>query len=101
MSEETRGTERRSGERSDQKRDFKKPKFERGFRKQFRKKECRFCGDGSSPDYKNVNLLRNFITERAKIMPRRITGNCAKHQRKLTTAVKRARILALIPFTMN
>ncbi len=64
-----------------------------------KKKSCRFCGDGTSVDYKNVALLRTFISERAKILPRRATGTCAKHQRQLTTAVRRARILALIPFT--
>ncbi len=66
----------------------------------FRKKQCRFCKDKSLEiDYKNVELLSQFITDRGKIMPRRMTGNCAKHQRKLATAIKRARILALLPFT--
>ncbi|MEI7904506.1 MAG: 30S ribosomal protein S18 [Candidatus Firestonebacteria bacterium] len=64
-----------------------------------KKKHCRFCADGTSVDYKNVALLRTFTTERAKIMPRRSTGNCARHQRQLTTAVRRARVLALIPFS--
>lgn len=65
-----------------------------------RKKACRFC---SAPDlkidYKDSRLLRSFITERGKIMPRRITGNCAYHQRKVTKAVKIARNLALMPYT--
>ncbi len=66
----------------------------------FRKKQCRFCKDKSLViDYKNVELLSQFITERGKIMPRRMTGNCAKHQRRLATAIKRARVLALLPFT--
>ena len=66
----------------------------------FRKKQCRFCKDKSLKiDYKNTELLSQFITERGKIMPRRMTGTCAKHQRKLATAIKRARIIALLPFT--
>ncbi len=65
-----------------------------------RRKVCRFCADREvRMDYKNPKMLSLFITERGKIIPRRITGNCALHQRSLTTAVKRARMLALIPFT--
>ncbi len=65
-----------------------------------RKKICRFCADEKlSIDYKNVSILRHFITERGKIIPRRISGNCAKHQRKLTIAIKRAREIAFIPYT--
>jgi small subunit ribosomal protein S18 len=52
-------------------------------------------------DHKDVNTLRNFITERGKIIPRRISGNCARHQRKITTAIKRARHLALMPYTAS
>ncbi|MCG0277654.1 MAG: 30S ribosomal protein S18 [Thermanaeromonas sp.] len=52
-------------------------------------------------DYKDVNRLRKFLTERGKIIPRRITGNCARHQRQLTRAIKRARIMALLPFTVE
>lgn len=63
-----------------------------------KKKKCRFCVDKIDIDYKNINLLRTFITERGKILPGTITGTCAKHQRLLTTAIKRARMLALIPF---
>jgi small subunit ribosomal protein S18 len=66
-----------------------------------KRKHCRFCSDGIAVDYKNVALLRTFITERAKIMPRRSSGTCAKHQRKLTTAIRRARVLALLPFTIE
>jgi len=66
----------------------------------FRKKVCRFCADSSLQiDYKDARTLRYFITERGKIIPRRISGNCAKHQRKITMAVKRARHLALMPYT--
>ena len=68
-----------------------------GFRS--RKKVCGFCGDKVKPvDYKDVGTLRKFISERGKILPRRITGTSAKHQRILTTAIKRARHLALIPY---
>lgn len=66
-----------------------------------KRKHCRFCSDGTVVDYKNVALLRTFVTERAKIMPRRSTGTCAKHQRQLTAAIRRARVLALIPFTIE
>ncbi len=65
-----------------------------------RKKVCTFCVDKvESIDYKDVAKLRRFITERGKILPRRISGNCAKHQRQVTVAIKRARNIALLPFT--
>ena len=65
-----------------------------------KKKTCRFCENRIDViDYKDEKLLRKFITERGKIMPRRISGNCAWHQRRLTLAIKRARHLALLPFT--
>jgi len=65
-----------------------------------RKKVCGFCVDKiESIDYKELGRLRKFITERGKILPRRISGNCAKHQRQLTIAVKRARTVALLPYT--
>ena len=64
-----------------------------------RRKVCRFCADSSiTIEYKDQKLLRYFITERGKIIPRRITGTCAKHQRALTHAIKRARTIALLPF---
>lgn len=64
-----------------------------------RKKVCRFCAKNAAPlDYKDVDTLRQFISERGKILPRRVTGCCAKHQRAVTTAVKRARHLALLPY---
>jgi len=67
---------------------------------QRRRKFCKFCADTSvAIDHKDPDLLRGFITERYKILPSRVTGTCAKHQRFLTTAIKRARILALVPFT--
>lgn len=65
-----------------------------------RRKVCRFCADKELViDYKDVKVLRNFLTERGKIIPRRIYGNCAKHQRELTEAIKRARQIALLPYT--
>lgn len=64
-----------------------------------RRKVCKFCADKiDAVDYKDVRRLRAFVTERGKIIPRRISGNCARHQRQLTTALKRARNVALIPF---
>ena len=64
----------------------------------FKRKICKFCDQKITADYKNFEMLRRFITERGKILPRRITGTCAKHQRSLTTAIKRARVLAYLPF---
>ena len=67
-----------------------------------RKKVCAFCVDKAEfIDYKDVNKLRRYISERGKIVPRRVTGTCAYHQRALTTAIKRARQLALLPYTNN
>lgn len=74
-------------------------KRDRGNRRS-RRKVCSFCVDKVEEiDYKDVAKLRKFITERGKILPRRITGTCAKHQRQLTIAIKRARNVALLPFT--
>ena len=65
-----------------------------------RKKVCVFCGkENNEIDYKDVNKLKRYVSERGKILPRRITGNCAKHQRALTVAIKRARHIALMPYT--
>lgn len=67
-----------------------------------RKKVCVFCSDKSNIiDYKDVNKLKRYVSERGKILPRRITGNCAKHQRALTVAIKRARHLSLLPYTLD
>ena len=64
-----------------------------------RRKVCRFCADSSLEiNYKDVNMLRYFISERAKIIPRRISGTCAKHQRELASAIKRSRSIALLPY---
>ena len=67
-----------------------------------RRKVCRFCADKiETIDYKDVARLRNFVSERAKILPRRVSGTCAEHQRALTTAIKRARQMALLPYISN
>ncbi|ACX53213.1 MULTISPECIES: 30S ribosomal protein S18 [Ammonifex] len=64
-----------------------------------KKRICSFCVEKiDKVDYKDVNRLKKFISDRGKILPRRITGNCARHQRMLTVAIKRARIMALLPF---
>jgi small subunit ribosomal protein S18 len=82
-----------SGESSGQDR----PQFQRNVR--FKRKVCKFCYDKNLKiDYKNVKMLEQFITDRGKILPRRVTGTCAKHQRGVAIAIKRARIIALIPF---
>ncbi len=66
----------------------------------YRKKVCRMCENKiKTADYKDIKLLRNFITERGKIIPRRISGSCAPHQRITTDAIKKARNIALLPFT--
>ncbi len=72
-----------------------------GFRRYFppRRKVCRFCQRNLRDiDYKNVDILKRYILERGKISPRRMTGTCAFHQRKISTAIKRARLLAMLPY---
>lgn len=65
-----------------------------------KRKVCGFCVEkATSIDYKDINKLRKYVTERGKILPRRISGTCAKHQRQLTAAIKRSRNIALLPFT--
>ena len=66
-----------------------------------RKKVCVFCGRDNTIDYKDTAKLKKYVSERGKILPRRITGTCAKHQRALTVAVKRARHVALMPYTVE
>ncbi|MGN0393963.1 MAG: 30S ribosomal protein S18 [Coprococcus sp.] len=67
-----------------------------------RKKVCVFCADKTATiDYKDANKLKRYISERGKILPRRITGNCAKHQRALTVAIKRARQIAILPYVVE
>ena len=73
-----------------------------GRRRPGRRKVCRFCADKESRiDYKDARGLGNYLTERGKIIPSRITGTCARHQRALTTAIKRARTVALLPYTVT
>ena len=76
-------------------------KSERPYRaRKAKKKVCQFCVDKVMDiDYKDVAKLRRYVSEHAKILPRRITGTCAKHQRQLTIAIKRARHVALLPFS--
>ncbi len=67
-----------------------------------RKKFCVFCSEKIDYiDYKNVERLRRFMTEKGKIIPRRVSGNCARHQRQLSTAIKRARYMALLPYVVK
>jgi small subunit ribosomal protein S18 len=71
----------------------------RDYRRRPKRKVCSFCTEKATfIDYKDVNRLRRFVTERGKILPRRVSGNCAKHQRALAVAVKRARELAMLPY---
>jgi small subunit ribosomal protein S18 len=68
--------------------------------KRKKKRQCNFCADKVEHiNYKEIPKLRRYITERGKILPRRITGNCAQHQRQITIAIKRARTMALLPYT--
>ena len=67
-----------------------------------RKRICSFCADKTEKiDYKDINKLKKYVNDRGKILPRRISGNCAKHQRELTIAVKRARQVALLPYSAD
>lgn len=67
-----------------------------------RRRVCSFCVDkATAVDYKEINKLKKYVTERGKILPRRISGNCAKHQRILTSAIKKARVMALLPFSSD
>ncbi len=70
--------------------------------KRKKRRQCNFCADKIEViNYKDIGRLRRHITERGKLLPRRVTGNCALHQRQLTLAVKRARIMALLPYTSD
>ena len=91
-SEERQGDSREGGSGGDDRRSGGKGKVF------FKKKVCKFCVQKLTIDYKESDVLRRFITARGKILPRRITGTCAKHQRVLALAIKRARIIALLPF---
>ncbi len=74
-------------------------KEQKAFRPKRKKKVCAFCAEKIAQiDYKDAAKLRKFVSERSKILPRRVTGTCAKHQRELTTAIKRARQIAILPY---
>jgi small subunit ribosomal protein S18 len=92
-----RGGDRDRGDRGD-----REGGEEGGGRRGFgRRKVCRFCADKTlKVDYKDQGQLKYFLTERGKIIPRRISGNCALHQRQVATAIKRARMLAILPYTV-
>jgi small subunit ribosomal protein S18 len=91
-----RGGDRDRGDRDDR-------GGEEGGRRGFgRRKVCRFCADKAlKVDYKDQGQMKYFLTERGKIIPRRISGNCAKHQREVATAIKRGRMLAILPYTVG
>lgn len=73
-----------------------------GRRRSNKRRVCKFCTDRTvTIDYKDPQALKYFVSERGKVVPRRISGNCARHQRKVTLAVKRARCIALLPFTVT
>lgn len=77
---------------------FNKDRKLGGRKTSFKKKVCKFCQGAPAADYKNPEALKRYITERGKILPARITGTCAKHQRALNREIKRARTLAYLPF---
>ena len=78
---------------------FRKPKKKNGVDRKPKRKVCSFCVEKiDTIDYKDVPKLRKFVSERGKIVPRRISGTCAKHQRALTSSIKRARVIALLSF---
>jgi len=78
----------------------KREKEEKPWQKKLRKKVCIFCKDKAAyVDYKDVTLLRKFVSDRGKIRARRVTGNCSQHQREVASAVKNAREMALLPYT--
>jgi small subunit ribosomal protein S18 len=93
---------RQEGESSEPRRDEDRgsqgPRRGKGF---FKKKVCKFCAQKVKINYKDADVLRRFVTDRGKILPRRITGSCAKHQRELAVAIKRARALAFLPYVVK
>jgi small subunit ribosomal protein S18 len=98
---ESKGPSSRGGDRGDRG-DRGGDRDERGGGRGFgRRKVCRYCADKTAKvDHKDANSLKLFVTERGKIIPRRISGNCAKHQRQVAVAIKRGRMLALLPYTV-
>jgi small subunit ribosomal protein S18 len=98
---ETKPQETRTFERPKKvERPQRNPRYNKKSRFQFKKKYCFFCSNKDKEiDYKDVSLMRRFVAESFKISPRRFTGTCAKHQRKLSTEIKKARLMALLPYT--
>jgi len=99
MKDDVRGG--RSDDSGDNRRDDDRssgPRKGKGF---FKKKVCKFCTQKAHIDYKDSDTLRRYTTERGKILPRRITGTCSKHQRALAVNIKRARALALLPYVVK
>jgi len=83
-------------------RKLKRDKPKKQFWRPFKPKPCRFCIEKVNRiDYKDINRLKTFLTDRGKIVPRRISGNCARHQRQLTRGIKRMRSLAILPYTIG
>ncbi|MFC1560248.1 30S ribosomal protein S18 [Candidatus Margulisiibacteriota bacterium] len=80
--------------------DRRQKRQERPMRRR-RKKPCVFCADKKVADYKNIDFMKKFVTDRGKIAPRRMSGCCAKHQRLVATEIKRARQIGLLPFTVE
>jgi small subunit ribosomal protein S18 len=86
---------------------FNKDSYDKGDKggmkvRRMKRKVCSFCVDkATSIDYKDLTKIKKFVSERGKILPRRVSGNCAKHQRQLTIAIKRARHVALLPYTSD
>ena len=79
----------------------KKSKSDKAFRRP-RKKVCNFCAERvDEVDYKDIDKLKKYVSDKGKILPRRVTGTCAKHQRKVTVAIQRARHIALLPYTVK
>ena len=94
--------ERSRGYTGDDDMDRGRPMGGRGGRRMHRRRVCRFCMEKADLiDFKDIRLLQNYIPERGKIIPRRITGNCAIHQRMLAEAIKRARNIALLPYSTD
>jgi len=101
MSSNYEDRDRNRGYNGDEDMDRGRP-MPRGGRRMHRRRICRFCIEKADLiDFKDVRLLQNYIPERGKIIPRRITGNCATHQRMLAEAIKRARNIALLPYTTD
>lgn len=102
MSDERTMDQGRGGDGSDRKDGDERMGGGRGRGKVFfKKKVCKFCTQKLKIDYKDADTLRRFTTERGKILPRRITGTCAKHQRELAGSIKQARVIALLPFVVQ